>query len=118
MSNKVELCEKVINLGLNEEFTCDEIEFCEDCPFNGCFNGCCNKFISEKILDVANEVIRKNKCKYCEDEDNDEYIQIYKDSDGVHMLSIETTHWDESCDNYDTVSIQIDYCPFCGKKLV
>lgn len=115
MSSKVELCEKVIKLGLNKDFDCNEIELCKDCPFDGC----CDDLISERMLDIANEVLGKNKCKYCNSNgENDEDIQIHKDSDGTHMLSIETTHWDEYYGGYDTVSVQIDYCPFCGKKLV
>lgn len=112
MSSKIELCEKAIRLGLNNSFPCNEIEFCDDCPFDNC----CDKFISERMLDIANEVIRKNKCKHCNDEKE---IMYTADCNSIY---ISNNKQGKKCiinsDTYKGNEVEINYCPFCGKKLV
>lgn len=55
-------------------------------------------------------------CKYC---DEDSYCcEIYKDDIyETYYLDVQTYEWDPYEDGYVRMYIDIEYCPYCGRKL-
>lgn len=43
---------------------------------------------------------------------------FYNEQFNTHILVLESSAWDYYDDCYETVSLIIDYCPFCGQKLI
>lgn len=43
---------------------------------------------------------------------------IYNTEENQYYLRVENYNWDEYYDRYDYTNIAIDYCPWCGEKLV
>ena len=58
-----------------------------------------------------------SKCQ-CIIQDNNEYCNIYKDDEtNKWILSLEGNYdWDYEEQEY--VEVEIEYCPFCGRKLM
>lgn len=55
-------------------------------------------------------------CDFCNLEVSD---SIYKNEDGNYCLEIETNHWDDYMDCFDTVELKnIKFCPYCGRDLI
>lgn len=56
-------------------------------------------------------------CRYCDI--NSDNCSIFIDPlTNEHYLDIETTEWDQYNDSYVHQREYINYCPYCGKKLL
>lgn len=74
----------------------------------------------EKAINGLNRVVEENKCPYCsEDKDTNGWDDIYQDSlTGDWYIHHRTCEWDKYDDDYVYDKIYINYCPWCGKKLI
>lgn len=56
-------------------------------------------------------------CKYCDG--NSDECRIWIDPlDDEYYLDIETSEYDEYNDDYVYQREYVNYCPFCGRKLI
>lgn len=55
-------------------------------------------------------------CKYC-DENSYECEIFYDERNDNYYLDIETSEWNEYDDGFVHQEIEINFCPYCGKKL-
>ena len=56
-------------------------------------------------------------CEYCDYNSN--YNEIFQDGlTGDYYLDIQTSQWDEYSDDYIHDKLFINYCPYCGRKLI
>lgn len=67
------------------------------------------KFAIEEGLGIDN-----SGCNSCNLEDD--HI-IFDDEANKYKLAIETSEWSAYDDEFVTQYIEIDFCPFCGKRL-
>lgn len=62
----------------------------------------------------------KEGCYLC-DNNNKDYEWygncIYKNDDGENVLSLITYNWDDSEDDFLSLTLCVDFCPNCGRKL-
>lgn len=55
-------------------------------------------------------------CKYC-DENSYECEIFYDERNDNYYLDIETSEWDEYDDDFVHQEVEINFCPYCGRKL-
>lgn len=55
-------------------------------------------------------------CKVCEDIQELDYTNIEYNEEG-YKLVIKTSEWDNYHDDWIYERVDINYCPFCGRKL-
>lgn len=55
-------------------------------------------------------------CRYC-DENSYECEVFYDERNDNYYLDIETSEWDEYYDEIVHIQLDINYCPYCGRKL-
>lgn len=48
---------------------------------------------------------------------NETQDYIFKDQDDKWYLRVENGNWNFWNDGFDYTDIQVDYCPYCGRKL-
>lgn len=57
-------------------------------------------------------------CEYCDI--NDPFCEIFQEypfTDNDWFLKVQTIHWDNYDDDWEYEQININYCPYCGRKL-
>ncbi len=82
---------------------------CIDLALHGNTIGCVN-WIPVSSINV--ETIKN--CSFC-DNTNPEFDPMNCVYD--NMLTLETTEWDIYYDSFNHVSLTVNYCPICGRKL-
>lgn len=55
-------------------------------------------------------------CEVCENNQELDYVTIEYGEEG-YKLVIKTSEWDDYYDDWIYERIDINYCPFCGRKL-
>ena len=63
---------------------------------------------------MTKEIFSKNPCEMCSSEGDD---IIYNSIECKYQLRVETCEWDDYNDKFIDVYIDINFCPFCGRKL-
>ena len=53
-------------------------------------------------------------CKYCDEESYE--CEVFRGDNGYY-LDVETLEWDEYYDEIIHIRLDINYCPYCGRKL-
>lgn len=53
-------------------------------------------------------------CKYCDE--NSYECEVFRGDNGYY-LDVETSEWDEYYDEIVHIRLDINYCPYCGRKL-
>lgn len=53
-------------------------------------------------------------CNYCDE--NSYECEVFR-GDNVFYLDVETSEWDEYYDEIVHIRLDINYCPYCGRKL-
>lgn len=88
-------------------FTCGMLN-CIDLALHGNTVGCVNWI-------PASNINTENKgCYFCNSnhEEFDPMNSVYD-----NMLILETAEWDTYYDSFNHVSLIVNYCPMCGRKL-
>lgn len=70
--------------------------------------------LAKEWIEEQKELIKK--CKYCNNT-NEENISILVNESGEFVLKFENG-FDYEYDDFEYAEITIDYCPFCGKRLL
>ena len=53
-------------------------------------------------------------CNYCDE--NSYECEVFRGDNG-HYLDVETSEWDEYYDEIVHIRLDINFCPYCGRKL-
>ena len=53
-------------------------------------------------------------CNYCDE--NSYECEVFRGDNGYY-LDVETSEWDDYYDGFIHIELDINYCPYCGRKL-